>query len=76
METDRGPGENNLGKFVPRFGAVCSVPAIYRLASEPISSCLISFLLILSFDVMPVLLFVVSLGVSWKAGKVKRTLGL
>lgn len=73
-ETDRGPAKNNLGKFVPRFGAVCSIPAVYRLLSEPISSCFISCVL-LSFTIASVLLFVMSVGVSCKAVKVKRTLG-
>lgn len=70
-----GPGENNLGKRVPRFGAVCSIPAVYRLLSGPISSCFISFLLLLSFTVASVSLFVLSVGVSCEAVKVKRTLG-
>lgn len=74
METDRGPGENNFGKFAPQFGAFCSIPAVYRLASEPISSSFIPFLLILSFTIASVLLFVMSVGVSWEAVKVKRTL--
>lgn len=73
---DRGPGENNLGKFVPRFGAVSSVPAVYRLLSEPISSCFISFLLLLSFTMPSVLLFVMSAGVSCTAVTVKRPLEL
>lgn len=75
METDRGPGENNLGKCVPRFGAVCSIPAVYQLPFEPISSCFISFLLFLSLTIAPVLLFVMSVGVSCEAVKVKCTLG-
>lgn len=55
METDRGPGENHLGKCVPRFGAVCSIPAVYQLPFEPISSCFISFLLFPSLTIAPVL---------------------
>lgn len=31
-------GKQFGGEFAPRFGAVCSVPAVHRLASEPIPS--------------------------------------
>lgn len=75
METDRGPGENNLGRFVPRCDAGCSIPVLYRLASEPISSYFISFLLLFSFAIVPVLLFGMSDGGSCKTVKVKCTLG-
>lgn len=75
METDRVPGENNLGKFVPRFGAASSVPAVYRLLSQPIYCYFISFLLIVSLAAASVLMCVVSVGLSRKAVKVKSTFG-
>lgn len=60
-------------------GEICaasSVPAVYRLLSEPISTCLVSFLLPPSSTAASAVLFVTSVGLSCKVVKVKRALEL
>lgn len=75
METDRGSGENNLGgNLRPGLVQFAAFPRFidWRRSQFPR---FLPLLLIPPFSAASVLLFVMSVGVSWTAVKVRHTLG-